>query len=149
MPILSNPRHERFAQELAKGKSNTAAYIEAGFRAKANSAAVNANKLLKHANVSARVAELLEKRDEMARKATEKATERLSIDREWVMAELIEIAQAAKSSEDYAPANKALELLGKELGMFIERTENVNTNYEVVADLPTAEEWEAEHSTAH
>ena len=27
MPVLPNPRHERFAQELAKGKSADAAYV--------------------------------------------------------------------------------------------------------------------------
>ena len=145
MPVLSNPRHERFAQELAKGKTQAEAYVLAGYADNRHSA----NALKQKPHISQRVSELLTQRDEIARKATEKAADRLSIDREWVMAELIEIAQAAKSREDYAPANKALELLGKELGMFIERTENINTNYEVVADLPTAEEWEAEHSTAH
>lgn len=32
MPVLSNPRHERFANELAKGKSATEAYELAGYK---------------------------------------------------------------------------------------------------------------------
>lgn len=32
MPVLSNPKHERFAQELAKGKSQIEAYEVAGYR---------------------------------------------------------------------------------------------------------------------
>ena len=119
MGVLKNPKHEIFAQELANGKNATEAYVLAGYSENRG----NASTLKQSEIISNRVNELLAKRDEMARKATEKAAERLSIDREWVMAELIEIAQAAKSSEDYAPANKALELLGKELGMFIERKE--------------------------
>lgn len=31
MPVLKNQRHERFAQELAKGKSATDAYLAAGY----------------------------------------------------------------------------------------------------------------------
>jgi hypothetical protein len=32
MPILPNPRHEAFAQALARGKNATAAHEEAGYK---------------------------------------------------------------------------------------------------------------------
>jgi hypothetical protein len=32
MPILENPRHEIFAQGLARGSSAAAAYVEAGYQ---------------------------------------------------------------------------------------------------------------------
>jgi phage terminase small subunit len=32
MPILSNPRHEKFAQAFARGKSATEAHKEAGYK---------------------------------------------------------------------------------------------------------------------
>jgi phage terminase small subunit len=32
VPTLRNPRHERFAQELAAGKTADAAYVLAGYR---------------------------------------------------------------------------------------------------------------------
>ncbi|WP_455872862.1 hypothetical protein [Rhizobium yanglingense] len=32
MPVLKNARHEKFAQALAKGKTATEAYAEAGFK---------------------------------------------------------------------------------------------------------------------
>ena len=35
MPTLQNPRHEKFAQELAIGKTADAAYVLAGYRATA------------------------------------------------------------------------------------------------------------------
>lgn len=32
MPLLKNPRHEKFAQGIAAGKSQTEAYVEAGYK---------------------------------------------------------------------------------------------------------------------
>lgn len=55
MPVLSNPRHELFAQELAKGKSATAAYIAAGYEG----SRFNAARLATNDNVADRVEELL------------------------------------------------------------------------------------------
>lgn len=159
MPVLSNPKHELFAQEMARGQSATDAYTTAGYKPDRK----NAAKLRQRDDISHRIAELLAKRDETARVASEKAAERLSIDREWVLARLVENANRAmqagpvktggKETGEYrydgAVANRALELIGKELGMFIERSENVNVNHVVRDDLPTQEEWEAEHSTTH
>lgn len=164
MPVLSNPRHERFAQELAKGKSAAEAYVIAGYEKNTG----NASTLKSQESISNRVNELLAERDEMARKATEKAAEALAIDREWVLARLVENVDramqavpvrldeegnAANGEYRYegSVANRALELLGKELGMFIDRSENVNVNHVVDHNLPTPDEWEAEHTaeTSH
>src|SRR6185437_14059548 len=42
--MLRNPRHERFAQELATGKSADAAYVLAGYREnRSNAARLSAN----------------------------------------------------------------------------------------------------------
>ena len=38
------------------------------------------------------------------------------------MTRLIENASAASAANDYGPSNRALELLGKELGMFVDRS---------------------------
>ena len=54
MSVLSNPRHERFAQERAKGQTVDAAYVEAGFKAnRGNAARLNANE-----SIQRRIAEL-------------------------------------------------------------------------------------------
>jgi phage terminase small subunit len=58
MPPLDNPRWERFAQQLVKGKSQTEAYRNAGYRAKA--ATVNASQLLTKPKVAERLRELQE-----------------------------------------------------------------------------------------
>lgn len=57
MPVLRNARHERFAQELAKGKSQEEAYREAGYRGDRTAAC----RLSTNVNVQARVAELQER----------------------------------------------------------------------------------------
>lgn len=123
MAVLPNAKWELFAQEIAKGKDGSEAIIAAGYKTNPRAASVSANRLLKDANVRARIDELLAKRDEIEREATEKAVEALAIDKGWVMSQLVENVQMAKTAGDLAPANKALELLGKELGMFIERRE--------------------------
>jgi len=57
MPPLSNARHERFAQELAKGKTQEQAYIDAGYEP--DNARSQASRLMStNANISARVAEI-------------------------------------------------------------------------------------------
>jgi phage terminase small subunit len=54
MPTLQNPRHERFAQELATGKSADAAYALVGYRAnRSNAARLSANQ-----DIERRVAEI-------------------------------------------------------------------------------------------
>jgi phage terminase small subunit len=54
MLILKNPRHEAFAQALARGMSAAAAYVEAGFKSNRHNAAALA--LEKH--IRTRVTEL-------------------------------------------------------------------------------------------
>lgn len=54
MPVLANARHEAFAQALAKGKSATEAYAEAGFKPHQQ----NASRMMLNDVVLARVEEL-------------------------------------------------------------------------------------------
>src|SRR5580693_3160564 len=54
MPTLQNPRHERFAQELAIGKTADAAYVLAGYKEnRSNAARLNASQ-----NIQKRVSEI-------------------------------------------------------------------------------------------
>ncbi|HEY6701061.1 MAG TPA: terminase small subunit [Pseudolabrys sp.] len=54
MGILTNPRHELFAQELAKGKSATEAYAGAGYKP----CRQNAARLTTNDDIRARLAEI-------------------------------------------------------------------------------------------
>lgn len=60
MPVLENPKHERFAQELAKGATATDAYVIAGYKNNDG----NASKLA--AKVQGRVKEITGKAAEKA-----------------------------------------------------------------------------------
>ncbi len=73
MPVLSNARHERFAQELAKGIAACTAYVTAGFKANDG----NAIRLKGNERITARVAEILAA-----------GAERAEITREMVVREL-------------------------------------------------------------
>ena len=91
-------------------------------------------------NIEARVAEL-----------QDRAVAKFVLTSEWVIERLIEIANRAMEQKDGSVANgsvavRALELLGKELGMFVEHSENRNMNYIVSPELPN-EAWEEKFCT--
>lgn len=129
MPALANPRHERFAQETAKGLSASDACRAVGIDPR------NSTRLTKNDEIAARVAEL-----------KERSASNVMLTREWVLEQLIENATKAKEAGDFSPSNQALSLLGKEIGMFVDRSENVNINHDVSDRPATEEEWAAEHT---
>lgn len=81
MPVLDNSRHELFAQGIAKGKTLTAAYIEAGY--KPNDGA--ASRLAGNVRIAARVEEL-----------KQRAAVRCEISIASLTADLIRIAQKSE-----------------------------------------------------
>lgn len=128
--ILKNARHEHFAHLVAKGEKPTEAYIQAGFSPKA--AYTCAARLLKKAQICSRVAEI-------QANISKVAEEKTGISKAWVLEQLVEIVHLGKAVEpvrgengevtgelsvaNLSAANKALELIGKEHGMFIDRKE--------------------------
>jgi len=134
MSVLKNSRHERFAQELAKGKTATEAYELAGYKANSGNAAT----LKATQSISKRLEELFAQHETIEKKALEKASDRLSISKEWVLAKLVENVERALQQRavldddgnaigefryDGNVVNRALELIGKEHRMFVERKE--------------------------
>lgn len=134
MPALTNPKHEQFAQLIAKGTSAAKAYREAGYEISDSAVDAAASRLLKHVKVSARIVELGEKVESEVIKL-------IAIDKQWVIEKLITNVDRAlqetpvviggKKTGEYtyqgSVANRALELIGKELGMFIDRKELTHT----------------------
>ena len=106
---LLNPRHEHFCRLVAAGQSPAQAYVGAGYSEQ--SAYTSGPRLLKMAAVNARVAELRQT-------VSTGAIVRAELDREFVLRELTDNALRAKEQQQWAASNRALELLGKELGMF-------------------------------
>lgn len=103
MPALPNARHERFAQGLAQGKTADEAYQEAGFKQNRH----NASRLKTNETIRARVEEL-----------SNRAADGLILTKQWVLEQLADNAAKAKANDDFGPSNKAIELIGKHLGMF-------------------------------
>ena len=132
MPPLSNQRHERFAQELAKGKSAAEAYRNAGYDGDRTAA----SRLSTNVNVQSRLAELQERGAERALVTIETITKELDEDREL----------ARKLG---MPAAAVTAVMGKAKlhGLLIDRSEVANTHNVISSELPTADEWEAEHVT--
>lgn len=165
---LRNPKHEKLAQELAGGSADADAHEAAGYKRDDG----NASRMCHRADVQARVQELRDKVQACiqgdplpaANVADAVAVEKLVIDRQWVLdrlaknvrqcigeeavTKIIRIGKSKKTMEvtvterDPAAANRALELLGKESGMFVDRSENVNKNFGISDKPVTPEEWE-------
>ena len=128
MPVLKNPQWEQFALGVANGLKPGPAYKDAGYRAKDASKA--GSRLLKNDEILARVKEL---RAAISDRAVQKA----SLTRTYVIDRLMTNVDRCMQLEEVKDekgnvvalnhnpnaANRALELLGKEIGMFIERKE--------------------------
>ncbi len=133
MPALSNPRHERFAQELAKGLSATDAMRAAGYsRDRGKAARLTANDSIK-----GRVAEIQERGALRSEVTVASLTSMLLDDR-----------KLARELGQPAAAVSAIEKIGKLHQLFVERTENVNRNHDVSDRALTEDEWTSE-ITAH
>lgn len=137
MAALENAKHERFAQELAKGKSATDAYEAAGYkRHDGNAATLRGNQ-----RVLDRVAEL-----------QERGAIKTEITLQSLIQEAAEIQASALEDGQHSAAVAALTAKAKLAGLWVERSENenVNTNYVVSGDpVDSVEEWEAEHAPKH
>lgn len=90
MSALKNSRHEKFAQELAKGKPASEAYVLAGFKANTG----NASTLNAQESISKRVREIIKLEQRIESEATKKAIEKLAITKERVLEELARIGFA-------------------------------------------------------
>src|SRR5262245_41234498 len=121
MPVLPKKRHELFAQGLAKGLGIGAAYEAAGY--KPSPAA--ATRLSKNVKLQERVAELQAASAERATVTRQWMLERLKENVERCMTAMPVLDREGKPTGRYRYqnnlANKALELLGKALGRFVNR----------------------------
>lgn len=140
MPALDNPKHEKFAQELSKGKTATEAYVLAGYKSNDGNAAT----LKGNQRVLDRVAELLNR-----------AATRAEISIASITESLLRIAEKAESLGEASGLNVAKGAwmdAAKVNGLIVDRseTENVNTNYVVSGEpVDNVEDWEREHAPKH
>jgi phage terminase small subunit len=78
MPVLKNARHEKFAQEVAKGHSFTDAYVLAGYKAS-------------YGNASTLATKVKERIEEIKGIALQKAVDAIGVSKEKVLGELAKI----------------------------------------------------------
>jgi hypothetical protein len=124
MSVLSNPRHEAFAQALARGKSAAAAYAEVGYRSHRHNAAALARK--KH--ISGRVAELQTEQLAIHQQSVAAAVVNTQVTIEGLIADA-EAARAKAMSErgGAAAAVSAITTKAKLAGMWREKVDHHTT----------------------
>lgn len=132
MPALANPKHERFAQLLFKGKSAIEAYTEAGYKPDRGAA----SRLSSKVNIQSRVSQL-----------KEFTAHRVEISAASVTEALLRIAVAAEALRD-APglsvARAAHMDAAKLNGLIIDKSENkTDLTVSDVVDRPPNETREA------
>ena len=112
---LKNPRHEQFARLVAAGETAAKAYTCVGYSD--SNAGACASRLSRVVNVATRI-------EQLRRASAEQAIEKVALNREWVISKLQYIVNCALDDEKRIDSPvRALELLGKELGMFTDRHE--------------------------
>jgi hypothetical protein len=112
MPVLSNPKHERFAQELAKGKSQVDAYGEAGYKPHDGAAA----RLCGNVRIQERVAEIQERAAIRAEITIAGLTESLM--------RLASKAEALQDASGFQASRASLMDAAKLNGLVVEKTDS-------------------------
>ena len=110
MAVLKNARHERFAQLIAEGKSQEAAYKEAGYKPSRSSA----SDLRSTPNISQRIADLLSAAAEQTELTVVKVTGHL--------ARIATKAEALDDSPGFSVARASWMDAAKLNGLVVDRT---------------------------
>lgn len=113
MPVLPNPRHERFVHLLFEGKSADKAYVEAGYKANRHNAAA----LAREEHIATRLAELQTKVAERTLITVHSLTDELE------EARTIAIAEKQTSAAVAATLGKA-----KLHGLLIDKKQHTGAN---------------------
>ncbi len=124
-----SPRQRRFCEQYISCDSPAEACVAAGYSPKG--AGVQANRLLKNASVQA---EITRRQEEAARRADVKEDD--------VIQMLVQVRDQAREANQFGPCVRAIELLGKKLGMFADKHliggVSEHTDEEIAAGLARA-----------
>lgn len=129
MPVLRNPRHERFAQGIARGKSQHDAYCYAGYTAnkKPSDTRSNAGHLARKPEIADRIAELQEKQ-----------AQRTGITVDQLLVELDKMIKLATRARHAGAGTGAIMAKARLLGLITDRVE-VDAVVRKPARAPTAD----------
>jgi phage terminase small subunit len=148
---LTNGKHEHFAHRVAKGESPAKAYVGCGYSE--SWALQSGNRLLRKPDIAERV-------EELKTAVSERLVEKFAVDRVSVLRMLTENARRAMQIEPVrdregnpigqyvyqgSVANKALDLLGKEIEIFQQKPEKQGLDiHEMMARLHKGRERNAQ-----
>lgn len=124
MAALKNHKHERFAQDLAKGMSQIDAYVNAGYKPNDGHAA----RLAGDGRIKDRVAEIIDR-----------SVVRTEITLASLLQEAAEIQEAALKANQHSAAIAALTAKAKLAGLWVDKNENTNRNVADPASVSDAE----------
>jgi hypothetical protein len=110
-------RQKAFAREYLVDFNATAAYKRAGYKAKGHSAEAAGQRLLRNVEVKAMIEEQIQDR-----------ADRTEITADLVIQETWKNYRRCVDAEEYAAANKSLELLGRHTGAFPNKHEHSGPN---------------------
>jgi len=133
MSRLTNEEHERFAAVVAvtseRGDDVAKAYTGAGYKIKSQLVARSCGaRLLQNAMIRARIAELRSKVPGAAEEKIVEILQQAEFDRKRVLSSLDRLSQAAEARGQFSAAIRVEELIGKEHGMFVDRTQMVGAD---------------------
>lgn len=132
MPQLDNDAHERFCEEYLIDLNGTRAWQRTSGNENTNSCAVEASRLLRNANIRIRIRELMDERSKDTLIDAKYVVDNLNeVYNRCMQAEPVKVwnhvtKQMEETGEwvfDSQGANKSLELLGKHVAMFTEKSE--------------------------
>lgn len=130
---LSNPKHERFAQELAKGKTADEAYQIAGYAAnRGNAATLKANQ-----SIADRIDQILERAATRTEITVASVTENL--------ARIAMKAEAIEGAPGLAVCRAAHMDIAKLNGLIVDKVQADVKTATVSAEPLTADEWASQH----
>ncbi len=129
--MLENPKHERFAQLLAEGRTADEAYEEAGFKPNRG----NATRLKANESVYARVREL-----------QARSLDRHDVTVKNIQARLEDAYRLAEKQERSADMRQAAMDMAKLNGLVIDRAETrERKDYTIAWEPVTEEEWDEQY----
>lgn len=129
MPVLDNPKHERFAQERARGVNQGEAYTSAGYKPSEQ----HASRLASNGKIAERIIEIQTKAAEKIEFTIADAMRQVDEDREF-----------ARELKQSSAAVAASALKFKLAGMLIDKVQADVTQHEVTADPETTmEAWQS------
>jgi hypothetical protein len=141
MPILEDPRQERFAQLVAAGATRTNAYRGAGYKGKTPSH--DAGAVMRREGVRDRIEELQAEQMKNLRQRQLDAATAQNIDRDWVLKKGEQVFATAMMRCKYGVASQTLERIAKIAGLWRVSEPQGGKVITVFSAVPmTEEEWE-------